>query len=1068
MIVCNVSLHAQITSEGRDFYLGFLNPSYNTIVAPLSAGFFRVYAYVSSYQNNVVTFSYFNQQTGKEEVSGSYQIQAGRTVQILLDFPRMQMTEPGDVAGEFRSCRVTAQKPVTVQFFSTGACAGGSYLALPVNAWGRQYVVASYRDNVGEGGLVGGRGPSKLGKSAGVFLIIAAYDGTTVTIIPTAQTGGGHVGVNQGPGANGTPKPYSINLRRGECWMVKSQSAERDESDDISASIVKSNKPVAVIAGHENAFTEGSESGGYSAEQRDYMIEQMVPVEYWDNEGYISIPFLDSPGNNGLAAGDHLRLYVYDELVPSSVRVQRAATIDSRFPVTYGAPEQVLFSMEPVHFSADSSKKFSVVQYDIRNQGTPGTAMPIPTPNMMSLVPRSQWRNAYVWFVPIKSAREAIESHYITVIAPASKWDSILVSANGTNIFSKLSSIGGSKKVWTTIPGHPDLRAVTYNVTPNTSYYAKANFPFLIYQFGCRAFADYVVGNFDGDDHFISYANPLGMALRKDVPSRTKVSVDSLCTGWKVCASAFEAGGIQTIAFLDDPNGNFNAGKSYQYKNVRFDPLADPLNLREITKYPPESEWCFNVHIENPGADASAPVYIIDANGVGAVIELTYKAQAVTFIPPDSVGLFFTTGEPPRDTSEIYPPYVHEEVCKEYVFVNKAQSSRSYNINRLEVPSPSNFKVISSSPGIGEAVDPGDSLKITICFIGPDTNLYLDSIELETDCFKVFLPLRGQAATPLIVAADRNFGSVLIGSKKCMDVEVRNDGAKPFTLDKNWMLTPGEFSFDTSLTKNILPRTLLPGQSHKFSFCYSPSDEGSDTALQAWSTNIPEPYRDLLKSFSELRGTSVGPGVRWDRTTQEFRADSLAEFVARVNLLCSGTTDAELTGIWIDGPDADEFRIVNTEFGVNPPSYRGTVMSIEDEMWVDVGFKLDMTRTPLDRLHSAFLHTAVAGDSARVKTMALTAGFDLAHVSEQGIRNVVISPNPARDRIYIDLDLETSTEVSVAIYDLLGREVLMQTHGNRSGRQQIVVSLPSLAPGIYFARVKMEGAIKTLPFEVRK
>src|SRR5687768_13170910 len=101
MIVCNVSLHAQISSEGKDFYLGFLSPSYNTVVHSTSAGFFRVYAYVSSYKNNVVTVSYFNKTTGKEEVSGHYNIQAGRAVQIQLDYHHMQMLDPGDIAGEF-------------------------------------------------------------------------------------------------------------------------------------------------------------------------------------------------------------------------------------------------------------------------------------------------------------------------------------------------------------------------------------------------------------------------------------------------------------------------------------------------------------------------------------------------------------------------------------------------------------------------------------------------------------------------------------------------------------------------------------------------------------------------------------------------------------------------------------------------------------------------------------------------------------------------------------------------------------------------------------------------------
>jgi hypothetical protein len=450
-----------IPSEGKDFYLGYIHPTFNDVVPAWTAGYFRVYAYVSSFQDNTVSVSYFDPQSKKEGFPNNYPVKARQTTQIALDRTQIQMENPGDIAGEFKSCHITSKRPINVQFFSTGANSGGSYLALPVNAWGKQYVVASYRDNgPGNGALTGGRGPASIDPAGGVFLVIAAYDATEVTIIPTALTGGGHIGVNQGSGQNGLPHPYTIGLNRGQVWMVKSKSALRDDgTDDMSGSIVKSDKPVAVIAGHEDAYIDGSSTGGYTVETRDYMIEQMIPVEYWDNTGHITIPFIDSPQSmEGL--GDHTRVFVYDQNVPTIVGTLRGSESILLYPQTYERPAGLTHSTEPVHFSADSGMNFMVVQYDVRNQGSATTA-PFPAPNMMSVVPRSMWRNAYMWYVP-SNINEKLQAYYVTVIAPkdnepiyyepkdtvlSKRWfsDSIRVSVNGSNAFTSISGLGSSR-----------------------------------------------------------------------------------------------------------------------------------------------------------------------------------------------------------------------------------------------------------------------------------------------------------------------------------------------------------------------------------------------------------------------------------------------------------------------------------------------------------------------------------------------------------------------------------------------------------------------------------------------
>src|SRR5688572_31144375 len=69
LLVSAASLYGQGTpSEGKDYYLGFIYPSYNTVIPAFSAGFFRIYAIVSSFQDNTAYVSYFND-NGVEEAA---------------------------------------------------------------------------------------------------------------------------------------------------------------------------------------------------------------------------------------------------------------------------------------------------------------------------------------------------------------------------------------------------------------------------------------------------------------------------------------------------------------------------------------------------------------------------------------------------------------------------------------------------------------------------------------------------------------------------------------------------------------------------------------------------------------------------------------------------------------------------------------------------------------------------------------------------------------------------------------------------------------------------------------
>src|SRR5260370_1456969 len=60
----------------------------------------------------------------------------------------------------------------------------------------------------------------------------------------------------------------------------------------MSGSLVVADKPIAVLAGHEDAFI--GDVGARFLDARDFMIEEIIPMECADSTGYVSIPLKDS------------------------------------------------------------------------------------------------------------------------------------------------------------------------------------------------------------------------------------------------------------------------------------------------------------------------------------------------------------------------------------------------------------------------------------------------------------------------------------------------------------------------------------------------------------------------------------------------------------------------------------------------------------------------------------------------------------------------------------------------------------------------------------------------------
>jgi hypothetical protein len=776
LLMPEISLAQNLNADGKDYYIGWLYPSYNAqkLAIPEVLNFLDVSVLISSYQDNTVTISYFNRTTGKEEESQTLQVAKRRSIQVHLDTSIMRMTGNGEVA-EWKSMHITAKKPIKVEFFSSGSNSGGSYLPIATNFLGKNYVVESYADNPGGvGGLM------SHDSSSGYFMVIAAFDGTTVTITPNATTKVHQFpGVNCGVGATGVPQPFNVTLQRGQCYMVKSNGGQ---GCDISGSTVISDKPVAVIGGHEDAFTQGSDVGTINVEGRDFMVEQMLPVEYWDSEGYFSIPFVDSKNAQG-GDGDNLALFYGKPLnAPANYPASTVITLSAPGPLPLNVvpfPSTVRIKSgvtSPTSAYDNNGAKMHIVQYDQRMQG----GAPYPAPSQMSLIPRSRWKSSYLWYVPTSTPQQVYQGCYMTLICNKDDFN------NGTLQWAQDGGPLVPVKIVGTVGGFktfgfiaPDLIGMAVKLNAPRSYYITSTTrnPFIVYNYSFRALdPDKDLGDFDDDDQFFSTATAAGFAA---IPGSSSFNnkIDTQCAKWNICSlvSGATTPKIKSFTLLNDPDEDLldkpNSTKGYVSYNVRFDKTLDPSGKGEIDLSGSDSNVCTTAFVQNPLDSAYAAVMVLDDDGNYSIIELHYKASdlADTTRSADfDVSKTFLDSTIPigyhRDTIIYSPSGLGTSQCATtsyFLTGDSVKGTQSVIIKSISLAGDSSYMIQSNlvlpvtlrptSPS-----HPADTLKLTVCFTPTDINLHTATITLKTDCFDVPLALIGRLSSGLITATDCN------------------------------------------------------------------------------------------------------------------------------------------------------------------------------------------------------------------------------------------------------------------------------------------------------------------------
>tara|TARA_R110001599_G_scaffold292026_1_gene495650 strand:- start:28 stop:3141 length:3114 start_codon:yes stop_codon:yes gene_type:complete len=256
--------NAQVTTEGRDFWFGFMDN-----VVDASSG---IEIYISAETTTTVTVA-----TPKGTFSVTVTVDPGGAKKVELPLNLMPTGE-----GKFDfGIHVTSDNPISLYALNKKVASADAAVILPTPALGNEYYVVAHREPPGDG--TGNDLESE-------FLVVATEDNTEIEITPKGDTFNGWLkGV-----------PQTIVLNAGETYQVKS---DEDLSGSYVRTVSQNNsecKNIAVFGG--NKFTNVGGCGRY----HDHLYEQMFPVSTW-GKNFLFVPYETRLG------GDYVKIIASED-----------------------------------------------------------------------------------------------------------------------------------------------------------------------------------------------------------------------------------------------------------------------------------------------------------------------------------------------------------------------------------------------------------------------------------------------------------------------------------------------------------------------------------------------------------------------------------------------------------------------------------------------------------------------------------------------------------------------------------------------------------------------------------
>jgi hypothetical protein len=747
-----------------------------------------------------------------------------------------------------RAVHVTSSSPVTIYGYSVWWFPGGlggspdGYLALPTTSYGKKYITVNYYS-------------SQFGsaQTAAEFLVVAPYDNTGVRITTKGDT---RVGSDITHRAGDS---WTVTLMRGQTYLVQSDRFVAGDND-LTGSMIESDKPVAVLTGHEiTPIILGERTSA------DHLIEMIPPVERWGTQ------YFDMPMAGRTVCGDYIRIVSGED--------GNQITYNGKGPFRLNAGEWAERDLvvDPEVYTSINNKKFVVMQYSYSQgySGDPGVADPF----MILMTPQEQFEKNMVFRTPTP-AQNGTFDNFITFVCVDSAIRKIKIDGRALTSYQYvgLASFPSTNPVMSAyrvkLPGGP------------RAYFAQGPAPFGAYQYG--------FSNYEG------YGWPTGMAQRLITPDTLaplSAIVDSGC-------------GVFHVRYFE-PRLKTNG---FSFDDTRFAYLALILEPDDPRWPTPSFNFTFSdsnftigdsvtfgtLQVQDLTQDAYAAVYAVDQAGNDTVFEYRY------FAPKMSVS--------PLPTYTFNNILVDGDTCIT-VTISNDQPTGDFKARLITPEGTAAGGTFTVTPTTLSNIAPHTTQTVTVCYHPTDTGIVsYDTLILTSECVTYRYPLIGSGITPLIYATDVDFGEVDSGKTRCLPVKLTNRGRAPLTITKQDLVSDPNFSVDPAQT---FPITIAPGATITIQYCFHPQSWGSFDARVLFSNLNPARYQHSIKDTSHLTGIAQPAGAKLTTYVKDFGLASCADKPIVFDTLYNDLpNDKEITDVKIIGPDARFFSIVS-----NPPAY---------------------------------------------------------------------------------------------------------------------------------------------------
>ncbi len=705
-----------------------------------------------------------------------------------------------------RGIHIYAKDPLVVYVVCRYRYTSDGFLAIPVSAFGKEYIVASYPDM---GAMYSGyRLPSITG-------IVAAYDNTKVRF----TLGGTFFTETAGGMKAGDSKSWRLD--KGDVLMFMGDGDEHD----LTGSKVVASKPVGVVSG--NNCTNIPTNNKWC----DYTVEMDLPMMSWGriipvgkvpnrtNSGIVRI-FSKERNNNIYRDGRQI------STIPDVGGVLGRGFQEMRiYPNDKGSNSAL--------FSAD--KPFSITFYN------PGTEEDINSSNsdpfVMAMTPVEQFQKEITFCTPAIAGGLSFPENYLNLVYQ--------VDENGfvpkDMMFAQVrqgkfqwtpirSAFPGLDFMFTKLKDGRQYALKTILLPSDGVYRIKADRPFACYSFGYSSYD--------------SYGYPTSAALA-DLSKPDTVAPDPL---WEEACDGTVKGAVVT----DRPNDAeirsnladifYQSALSFNY-NFEYEDIIAGETI--------STTWKLNV--KDKTNDARAVISFMDRAGNDSTIVINYYATKVTVYEDWDygnleLGKIYTHTFTIENLSEKSSVTIPDPIDN---FLKLKKGNQGFTIKH-DFPSPLTLK-------------PLEKRTFTIEFTSDSSGSYLDSVGIGDDCvFAYRFEIKANVGMPLIEVSDFSFGKIKVGTTSApTEITIRNPGSSDLIITKYSTPLP---VYAHTIRDLPLPITIKAGDSKQIQFqvTFTPDEAIKYPSAIYFTSNATGTDSVCVLNGEGIRPGLQGIGVIWD------------------------------------------------------------------------------------------------------------------------------------------------------------------------------------------------------------